>query len=112
MQIQDIIEIPDNNNFFTKVNDTEFSVNTPGYYEITVCGQISGVDQSHGAIFHLSNSNGSVIQDLSFELKAETVITKIDTPTNLYIRCGIIGDQGNANIDFANVNLIIKKYNY
>ena len=69
----------------------------------------------------LSNSNGSVIQDLSFELKAgttnrmdcsETVITKIDTPTNLYIRCGIIGDQGTANIDFANVNLIIKKYNY
>lgn len=121
MQIQDIIEIPDNNNFFTQVNDTEFSVNTPGYYEITVCGQISGVDQSHGAIFHLSNSNGSVIQDLSFELKAgttnrmdcsETVITKIDTPTNLYIRCGIIGDQGTANIDFANVNLIIKKYNY
>lgn len=120
MQFQDIIEIPTNNNIFTQVNDTEFSINTPGYYEITVCGQISGVDQSHGAIFHLSNSSGSVIQDLSFELKAgttsrmdcsETIITKIDTPTNLYIRCGITGDQETANIDFANVNLIIKKYN-
>ena len=120
MRFQDIIEIPTNNNYFTQINDTEFSINTPGYYEITVCGQISGVDQNHGAIFHLSNSSGSVIQDLSFELKAgtttrmdcsETVITKIDTPTNLYIRCGIMGDQATANIDFANVNLIIKKYN-
>ena len=35
----------------------------------------------------------------------------IEIPTNLYVRCGVTGDQETANIDFANVNLIIKKYN-
>lgn len=120
MTFQETILIPENNTFFNVVNDTDFSVLQPGIYEITLCGQISGVDQTHGAIFYLSNSEGSVIQDLSFELKqgstarmdcSETVVTKIDTPTNLYIRCGVTGDAGTASIDFANVNLIIKKYN-
>lgn len=120
MTFQDTILIPENNKFFTIANDTEFSVVEPGLYEITLCGQISGVDQTHGAIFYLSNSQGSVIQDLSFELKqgntnrmdcSETIMTKITKPTNLYIRCGITGDAGTASIDFSNVNLIIKKYN-
>ncbi len=119
MVFQELISIPENNDIIVKLNDTHFSVMQPGYYEITLCGQISGVDQSHGAIFHLSNSNGAVIQDLSFELKAgstsrmdcsETIVTKFDTKTDLYIQCGITGDAQTANIDFSNVNLIIKKY--
>ena len=120
MAFQDIINIPDNNDVFDILNDTEFSVKQPGLYEITLCGQISGVDQSHGAIFYLSDSTGTVVQDLSFELKAgatsrmdcsETIITKIENPTKLYVTCGIIGEAASAQIDFANVNLIIKKYN-
>ena len=119
MAFQELISIPENNDIIVKLNDTHFSVMQPGYYEITLCGQISGVDQSHGAIFHLSNSNGAVIQDLSFELKAgstsrmdcsETIVTKFDAKTDLYIQCGITGDAQTANIDFSNVNLIIKKY--
>lgn len=42
---------------------------------------------------------------------SETIITKFDNSTTLYVRCGIIGDNDSAKIDFANVNLIIKKYN-
>ncbi len=119
MTIQEHLAI-DDGTYFDIIDDTNTTLNEPGIYEITLCGQISGVDQSHGAIFYLSNTNGSVIQDLSFEVKAgttsrmdcsETIMTKIDTKTTIYVRCGIIGDSSTANIDFANVNLIIKKYN-
>ena len=41
---------------------------------------------------------------------SETILTKFDENTTLYIRCGIIGNSSTANIDFSNVNLIIKKY--
>ena len=121
MTFQEVISIPNDNNYFSTLSDTEFLVTESGYYEITLCGQISGVDQDHGAIFHLSNDKGSVVQDLSFQLKAgttsrmdcsETTIAKIDGNTKLYVRCGITGDSSTANIDFANVNLIIKKYNF
>ena len=121
MTFQEVINIPSDNKYFSTLSDTEFLVAESGYYEITLCGQISGVDQDHEAIFHLSNDKGSVIQDLSFQLKAgttsrmdcsETIITKIDGNTKLYVRCGITGDSSTANIDFANVNLIIKKYNF
>lgn len=121
MTFQEVISIPNDNDYFSTLSDTEFLVTESGYYEITLCGQISGVDQDHGAIFHLSNDKGSVVQDLSFQLKAgttsrmdcsETTIAKIDGNTTLYVRCGITGDSSTANIDFANVNLIIKKYNF
>lgn len=120
MTFQETLVLPDYNETFELISDSAISLLKSGIYEITLCGQISGVDQSHGAIFYLTNSEGSVIQDLSFELKAgqttrmdcsETVITKIEKPTSLYVRCGIIGDSASANIDFANVNLIIKRYN-
>lgn len=42
---------------------------------------------------------------------SETIITEFENPTTLLVRCGIIGDSSTANIDFVNVNLIIKKYN-
>lgn len=121
MTFHDIVKIPDNDNYYILDEDnSEFTITTPGYYEITLCGQISGVDQNHGAIFYLTEKTGAVVQDLSFELKAgttarmdcsETIITKFDNSTTLYVRCGIIGDNDSAKIDFANVNLIIKKYN-
>ena len=120
MTFQETLVLPDDNETFELTSNSTISLLKSGIYEITLCGQISGVDQNHGAIFHLTNSEGSVIQDLSFELKAgqtnrmdcsETIITKIEKPTSLYVRCGIIGDNASANIDFANVNLIIKRYN-
>ena len=120
MTFQETLVLPDDNETFELTSNSTISLLKSGIYEITLCGQISGVDQSHGAIFHLTNSEGSVIQDLSFELKAgltnrmdcsETIITKIEKTTSLYVRCGITGDNASANIDFANVNLIIKRYN-
>lgn len=120
LTFQDTIIIPGDTETFLINDDENISILNSGIYEITLCGQISGVDQSHGAIFYLSNNEGSVIQDLSFELKAgqttrmdcsETIITKILNPTVLFVRCGITGDNQTANIDFANINLIIKKYN-
>lgn len=120
MTFQEQLCIPESNTYFNFSDNTNITLTQPGIYEITLCGQISGVDQSHGAIFYLSNTNGFVIQDLSFEVKAgttsrmdcsETIMTKIDTETTVYVRCGIIGDSSTANIDFSNVNLIIKKYN-
>lgn len=120
LAFQDTITIPDNNEIFNITDDTEINILKPGTYEITLCGQISGVDANHGAIFYLSNNQGSVIQDLSFELKAgtttrmdcsETIITRFKEETTLYTRCGITGDNDSAKIDFANINLLIKKYN-
>lgn len=119
MTFQELIEIPEVNDYFELTDNTNITLKNPGIYEITLCGQISGVDQSHGAIFYLSDTNGAVIQDLSFEVKAgtttrmdcsELILTKINTSTTLYVRCGIIGDSSTANIDFTNVNLMIKKY--
>lgn len=119
MVFQETIEIPENNNFFELSDNSNITLTQPGIYEITLCGQISGVDQNHGAIFYLSNADGAVIQDLSFEVKAgtttrmdcsETIMTKLHTATTVYVRCGITGDNSTANIDFTNVNLIIKKY--
>ena len=119
MTFQEYLSIPDNNDYFNLTDNTNIVLVEPGIYEITLCGQISGVDQSHGAIFYLSNANGYVIQDLSFEVKAgttsrmdcsESIMIKIDTQTTIYVRCGVIGDSSTANIDFANVNLLIKKY--
>lgn len=120
MTFQEQLIIPNDNTYFNLTDDTNITLNEPGIYEVTLCGQISGVDQNHGAIFYLSNTNGSVVQDLSFEVKAgttsrmdcsEAIITKINTKTTLYVRCGITGDSSTASIDFSNVNLIIKKYN-
>lgn len=119
MTFQETVEIPENSEYFKLIDKENIALTNPGIYEITLCGQISGVDQSHGAIFYLSDTNGAVIQDLSFEVKAgsttrmdcsETIITKLNNPTTLYVRCGIIGDSSTANIDFTNVNLVIKKY--
>ena len=119
MTLQENLDV-NNVDCFTLTDNTNITLNKPGIYEITLCGQISGVDQSHGAIFYLSNTNGSVIQDLSFEVKAgtttrmdcsETILTKIDTETTVYVRCGVIGDSSTANVSFENVNLVIKKYN-
>ena len=119
MAFQDYIEIPNNSEVYTIGND-EVDILQKGVYEITFCGQITGVDQNHGAIFYLTEKSGAVVKDLSFELKSgttnrmdcsETIITEFENPTTLLVRCGIIGDSSTANIDFANVNLIIKKYN-
>lgn len=106
MAFQDYIKIPNNNEVFTIGND-EVDILQKGVYEITFCGQITGGDQGHGAIFYLTGKSGTTNRmDCS-----ETIITEFENPTTLLVRCGIIGDSSTANIDFANVNLIIKKYN-
>lgn len=69
MAFQDYIEIPNNNEVFTIGND-EVDILQKGVYEITFCGQITGVDQNHGAIFYLTEKSGAVVKDLSFELKS------------------------------------------
>lgn len=120
MEFQDTIQIPADNEVFKLSQNTNILVIKPGIYEITLCGQISGVDQNHGAIFYLTDTSGSVIQDLSFDLKAgtttrmdcsEAILTNFENPVELYVQCGVTGDASTAKIDFANVNLIMKKYN-
>ena len=120
MSFQDTIKIPNEDEVFKLSQNTNISVMKPGIYEITLCGQISGVDQNHGALFYLIDTTGSVIQDLSFDLKAgsttrmdcsESILINFEKPTELYVQCGITGDASTAKIDFANVNLIMKKYN-
>ena len=51
MSFQDTIKIPDEDEVFKLLQNDNISVMKPGIYEITLCGQISGVDQNHGAIF-------------------------------------------------------------
>ena len=55
--------------------------------------------------FYLIDTTGTVIQDLSFDLKAglttrmdcsESILIKFEEPTELYVQCGITGDASTA----------------
>lgn len=119
MTVQDSIKIPDDENVFAFTSANEFQIKKAGYYEITLCGQISGVDSTHGALFYLIDTNGQIVTDLSFELKkgntprmdvSETIVIKLEEGKTLCVKCAIDGTQDDSMVDFSNVNLILKKY--
>ena len=118
--IQESKIIPADSSTFYIPNNTDISILEDGTYEITLCGIISGVSTTNGAIFLLNDENNTVIHDLSFSLPAgntyianfsETTVVDLKKFTTLSIRCGITGTPDTANIRFTCINLMIKKFN-
>lgn len=118
--IQESKIIPADSSTFYIPNNTDISILEDGTYEITLCGIISGVSATNGAIFLLNDENNAVVHDLSFSLPAgntyianfsETTVVDLKKFTTLSIRCGITGTPDTANIKFTCINLMIKKFN-
>jgi hypothetical protein len=85
--------IPNLSNYFEVVNENEVLVK-PGIYEITLSGLISNADNTHRGHFYLQDENGSKIK-----------------ATKLSVNTIILGAAA-SNVEFSNVNLMIKKILY
>lgn len=121
LTIREKIFIPESTTIFTVPTTVRIDINTTGIYEIMLCGKISGVTEENGAKFFLLNTTtGTVINNLTFELKegttsdmtfSGTTITQIFAPASFEVKTSISSDPTTAKITFSDINLIIKRYN-
>lgn len=121
LTIRQKIFIPSSTTLFTIPNTLDINVNTTGIYELTLCGKVSGVNNTNGAKFYLLNTvTGDILNNLAFELKAGntsdmdfcgTIITEIFAPATFQLKSVIVNDSGTSNINFSDINLIMKRYN-
>ena len=110
--------IPGNNEYISIPNGTDIQIKKTGVFEIVLCGRISGVTQNTGASFSLINSEtSSVVSDLSFALDAgntpdmdfsEMNVVDIIAPAKLQIITTI---DGSDEINFSEMNVLLKRYN-
>ena len=112
--------IPNPSDYFEVVNDNEVLVK-PGIYEITLSGLISGADNAHGGHFYLQDENGSEFRALSFSFPQsngkyaqfyQTTLLRFEEDTKLSVNTIILGGAAASNVEFSNVNLMIKKILY
>lgn len=112
--------IPNSSNYFEVVNENEVLVK-PGIYEITLSGLISNADNAHGGHFYLQDENGSEIKALSFSFPQsngkyaqfyQTTLLRFEEDTKLSVNTIILGGAVASNVEFSNVNLMIKKILY
>lgn len=112
--------IPNPSNYFEVVNENEVLVK-PGIYEITLSGLISGADNAHGGHFYLQDENGSEIKALSFSFPQsngkyaqfyQTTLLRFEEDTKLSVNTIILGGATASNVEFSQVNLILKKILY
>lgn len=121
LTIKEKIFIPESTPVFTVPTVINIEVKTTGIYEITLCGKISGVTDINGGKFFLINTTtGTVINNLTFELKegtttdmtfSGTTTTQIFAPANFQVKTSIINDPSTSNIKFYDINLVMKRYN-
>lgn len=109
--------IPNPSDYFEIVNENEVLVK-PGIYEITLSGLISNADNAHGGHFYLQDENGSEIKALSFSFPQsngkyaqfyQTTLLRFEENTKLSVNTIIIGGAAASNVEFSNVNLMLKK---
>jgi len=112
--------IPNPSDYFEVVNENEVLVK-PGIYEITLSGLISGADNAHGGHFYLQDENGSEFRALSFSFPQsngkyaqfyQTTLLRFEEDTKLSVNTIILGGASASNVEFSNVNLMIKKILY
>lgn len=112
--------IPNPSDYFEVINDNEVLVK-PGIYEITLSGLISGADNAHGGHFYLQDENGSEFRALSFSFPQsngtyhhfyQTTLLRFEDDTKLSVNTIILGGTAASNVEFSNVNLMIKKILY
>lgn len=112
--------VPEVNDFFSTSASRNIDILKSGTYEITLCGRISGVTSTVGASFYLYDAtNNQKITNFIFELK------KGNTPEMNFFRVNLlevtnsiqlqlrteIENNVSINIDFSDINILIKKYN-
>ena len=116
LPIQESIVIPVISEHFL-ITDTTIAVKQ-GTYEITFAGSIEKVDDSHGGIFYLKDTDNKVIMDLSFMLPAgsttqmhfsQTIIYTFNEDNILQVQAGILGDTDSSKVIISDINLIMKK---
>ena len=100
------------------INGNSITIKKTSVFEIVLCGRISGVTQNTGASFSLFNiETNAVVSDLLFVLEAgntpdmnfsEMTVTDIIGPTTLEVRTTI---NGNDEISFSEMNVLLKSYN-
>lgn len=109
--------IPNPSDYFEVVNENEVLVK-PGVYEITLSGLISDADNAHGGHFYLQDENGSEIKALSFSFPQgngkyaqfyQTTLLRFEENTQLSVNTVILGGVAASNVEFSNVNLMLKK---
>ena len=112
--------IPNPSDYFEVVNENEVLVK-PGIYEITLSGLMSGADNAHGGHFYLQDENGSEFRALSFSFPQrngkyaqfyQTTLLRFEEDTKLSVNTIILGGASASNVEFSNVNLMIKKILY
>ncbi len=109
--------IPNPSDYFEIVNENKVLVK-PGIYEITLSGLISGADNAHGGHFYLQDENGSEFRALSFSFPQsngkyaqfyQTTLLRFEEDTKLSVNTIILGGVAASNVEFSNVNLMLKK---
>lgn len=112
--------IPNLSNYFEVVNENKVLVK-PGIYEITLSGLINNSDNTHRGHFYLQDENGSEIKTLSFSFPQsngkyaqfyQTTLLRFEEDTKLSVNTIILGGATSSNVEFSNVNLMIKKILY
>lgn len=112
--------IPGYNEIFALDDNQNIKVKRTGVYEITLCGRISGVTNDTGASFYLYNTTtNEKITDLTFTLNpgntsdmdfCEINVADISASSVLQVRTEITGNPGSSNIQFSDINMVIKSY--
>lgn len=112
--------IPGQSRIISIPNNTEIKIDSTGAFEITLCGRITGVTTETGGAFSFVNRlTDEVITDLSFVLEkgntndmdfSETTLVDIYAPASLQVKTEITGNTATSNVQFKNINVIIKSY--
>ncbi len=118
VQIGNTRILPGDSKYLVIPNATDIQVKKTGVFEIVLCGRISGVTQNTGASFSLYNTEtNTIISDLTFVLEAgntpdmdfsEMTVVDIIAPATLKLISKI---DGNDEISFTEMNILIKSYN-
>ena len=112
--------IPGISNYIEVPNDTDIQIKVTGVFEIIFCGKITGVSNDIGASFYLKNvTEDKVVSDLKFILSKGTTpdmdfslvsVVDIIGPATLNLITEIDGDASQSNVEFLNINILIKRY--
>lgn len=112
--------VPEVNEYFSTSASRNIDILKSGIYEITLCGRISGVTSTVGASFYLYDvNNNQKITNFIFELKkgntpemnfSRVNLLEVTNSIQLQLRTEI-ENNASADIDFSDINILIKKYN-
>lgn len=112
--------IPVANEYFKVSDSRNINILKSGSYEITLYGKISGVTSTVGASFYLFDvTNNQKITNLVFELKKGNIpemnfsklhVLEVTNSVELQLKTEI-DNNVSSDVDFSDINILIKRYN-